>query len=258
MFPISDEPSGVSRPAIVTILLMLANIGVFVFLQGLGTNEAFTYAFSLVPHEVLTGQDVAQTVRLVDPITGNPGGSLNLRETPINVYLTVITSMFMHGGFMHLFGNMMFLWVFGDNLEHAMGSKKFLMFYLICGIAAAVAQVAMTTASGGNEFIPMLGASGAISGVLGGYIVLFPTRRVNVLIGYFITAVPAFVALGLWFAFQLISGLGVLGDDSQVGGVAYAAHIGGFVAGLLLVKAFANQAEAQTNLTRYYHERMRR
>lgn len=257
MFPISDEHSGVNKPAVITILLILANIGVFVFLQGLGSNDAFTYAFSTVPHEILTGHDVAQSVAIADPISGDPVGNINLRETPIHVYLTMITAMFMHGGFMHLFGNMLFLWIFGDNLEHAMGSRKFLLFYLICGIAAAGAQVAATALTGGNAYIPMLGASGAISGVLGGYLVLFPTRRVNVLIGWFITQVPAFVALGLWFAFQLISGMGALGNESQVGGVAYAAHIGGFVAGLLLVRAFATRAEATTNMARYYRERVR-
>lgn len=147
--------------------------------------------------------------------------------------------MFMHGGFMHLAGNMLFLWIFGDNLEHEMGRGKFLAFYLICGIAAALAQVAATIATGGNQFIPMLGASGAISGVLGGYLLLFPHRKVNVLMFRMVTQVPAFEALGLWFGFQLISGLGILGDSNQSGGVAYAAHIGGFIAGLILVKRFA-------------------
>lgn len=255
MFPISDESDGISRPAIITILLILANIAVFVFLQGLGTNDAFTYAFSTVPREILTGHDVAQTVSIIDPISGNSAGSIQLQHTPVNVYLTIITAMFMHGGLGHLFGNMLFLWIFGDNLEHAMGSRKFLLFYLICGIAAAAAQVWATSLSGGNEFIPMLGASGAISGVLGGYLVLFPHQRVRVLLGYFITQVPAFVALGLWFAFQLFSGMGALGDES-LGGVAYAAHIGGFVAGLILVRAFANRAEALENVHRYYRQKV--
>jgi membrane associated rhomboid family serine protease len=210
-----------------------------------------------VPHEILSGHDVAQAVTISDPISGSSAGSIVLQHTPGSVYLTILTSMFMHGGFMHLFGNMLFLWIFGDNLEHAMGRMKFLAFYLICGAAAAAAQVAATVMTGANDLIPMLGASGAISGVLGGYIVLFPTRRVNVLIGYFITAVPAFVALGLWFGFQLISGLGVLGNDTQVGGVAYAAHIGGFIAGLILVRAFASRAEASQRMTQYYRERVR-
>jgi membrane associated rhomboid family serine protease len=256
MFPISDEPDpNAHGPAIITLLIILANIAVFVLLQQLGHNDAFTYAFAMVPHEVLSGHDIAEKVTLLDPLTGVSGGSIQLQHTPIPVWATIFTSMFMHGGFMHLFGNMLFLWIFGDNLEHAMGSIKFLFFYLLCGTVAAAAQIAATVASGANDFIPMLGASGAISGVLGGYLVLFPTRRVNVLLWYFITAVPAWVALGMWFVFQLVSGLGVFGSDTQVGGVAYAAHIGGFVAGLLLVRLFANQAEAVSNLHSYYRQR---
>ncbi len=255
MFPISDEASGINRPAVVTIFLIIANIAVFVLLQGLGTNDAFTYAFSLVPHEVLTGQDVAAAVTIADPITGAPADSITLGHTPINVYLTAVTSMFMHGGLAHLFGNMLFLWIFGDNLEHAMGSRKFLAFYLMCGIAAAAAQVFATVLTGANEFIPMLGASGCISGVLGGYLVLYPHRRVTVLVGWFVTQVPAFVALGLWFGFQLLMGMGLLGNAAQVGGVAYAAHIGGFVAGLLLVRLFATREEAFDNMTQWASER---
>lgn len=239
MFPISDESSGINRPAVVTICLILANIAVFVLLQGFGSNENFTYAFSTVPHEIVTGQDVARTIGVADPLSGDPVGSIALQPTPGSVYLTLLTSMFMHGGFMHLFGNMLFLWIFGDNLEHAMGGKKFLLFYLACGVVAALAQVFTTVATGGNHFIPMLGASGAISGVLGGYLLLFPHRRVNVLMFRMITQVPAYVALGLWFVFQLVSGLGIFGDGTQNGGVAYAAHIGGFIAGLVLVKLFA-------------------
>lgn len=258
MFPIGDEADPRQEPPVITILLVLANIAVFVLLQGLGTNDAFTYAFSMVPHEIVTGQDVAGHVVMTDPLSGRSTESLFLQHTPGSVYITILTSMFMHGGFAHLFGNMMFLWIFGDNLEAAMGRMKFLLFYLICGAAAAAAQIVATEMTGQNDFIPMLGASGAISGVLGGYILLFPTRRVNVLIGYFVTTVPAFVALGLWFGFQLLSGVGMLGSDSQVGGVAYAAHIGGFVAGLFLVRLFANRAEAMDNLHRYYRDRVGR
>lgn len=240
MLPIGDEHSGISRPAVITILLILLNIAVFVLFQGFGTNENFTYAFATVPHEILTGKDVADAVSISDPVSGDPIGKINLQPTPIPLILTLITSMFMHGGLAHLFGNMLFLWIFGDNLEHAMGSRKYLLFYLICGVAAALAQVFMTGVTNGNQYIPMVGASGAISGVLGGYIMLFPHRQITVLLGYFVTRVPAFVALGMWFAFQFISGIGILGNDSQVGGVAYAAHIGGFIAGLILVRLFSN------------------
>src|SRR5207302_4051435 len=141
----------------------------------------------------------------------------------------------------HIFGNMLFLWIFGDNIEDRLGHVRYLIFYLLCGVLSGLAHVFMTAlfaTSPASLLIPALGASGAISGVLGAYIMLFPTRRVTVLISWFVTQVPAFIAIGLWFVFQLISGLGVLGSGSQQGGVAYAAHIGGFIAGLVLIKIF--------------------
>ena len=138
----------------------------------------------------------------------------------------------MHGGLMHLFGNMLFLWVFGDNLENLLGHVRYAAFYLVCGLAAAVAQILMDTSS----VIPMLGASGAISGILGGYILLFPKRRVRALIFNFLTEVPAYIAVGIWIVYQII--VGYL-SSAETGGVAYAAHIGGFIAGLVLVKIFA-------------------
>jgi membrane associated rhomboid family serine protease len=138
----------------------------------------------------------------------------------------------MHGGFGHIFGNMLFLWVFGDNLEILIGHIRFAVFYLLCGFAAAFAQIVMDS----DSIIPMLGASGAISGVLGGYLVLFPQRRVKAIIFNFLTEVPAFVALGLWIGYQVL--LGYL-TPAGTGGVAYAAHIGGFVAGAALIKVFA-------------------
>jgi len=149
-----------------------------------------------------------------------------------------LSSMFMHGDIMHIFGNMLFLWVFGDNLENMLGHFRFAAFYIVCGFAAAVAQILMDTSS----VIPMLGASGAISGVLGGYLLLFPTRRVRALIFSFLTEVPAYIALGIWIAYQII--VGYL-TPPGTGGVAYAAHIGGFFAGLILIKVFAIGREAQ-------------
>jgi len=178
-------------------------------------------------------------VTIKDPVSGEVAGTVNLEPTPIPVYLTLITSMFMHGGFAHIFGNMLYLWIFGDNLENVMGHLRYLVFYLVCGILAGLSHVFSTAAFGGNPYLPSLGASGAISGVLAGYIVLFPHRRVRVIIFRTIQEVTAIWAIGIWFAFQLISGLGMLGSKSQEGGVAYAAHIGGFIAGLVLVKFFA-------------------
>ena len=223
--------------------IILVNIFVFVFLQGLGSNDKFTYAFSTVPGEIVTGRDIVTPNRvLIEPISGQRVAIPGLQPTPVPVFLTLITSMFMHGGLAHIFGNMLFLWIFGDNIEDRIGHFRYLIFYLVCGVLAGLAHVFSTVIfAGGNEaslLVPSLGASGAISGVLGAYILLFPTRRVTVLLSWFITQVPAFVAIGLWFVFQLISGLGVLGSGSQQGGVAYAAHIGGFIAGLVLIKIF--------------------
>jgi membrane associated rhomboid family serine protease len=146
----------------------------------------------------------------------------------------------MHGGWAHLLGNMLYLWIFGDNLEGRMGHARYLGFYLLCGVIASLSHVFATSAlSPANMLVPSLGASGAISGVLGGYLFLFPKRRVSAFVMRGIVQVPAFVALGIWIVLQVISGMGVLGDDQQGGGgVAYAAHIGGFIAGLLLVKLF--------------------
>jgi membrane associated rhomboid family serine protease len=159
-------------------------------------------------------------------------GQVQHYPTRLPVYFNFLSSMFMHGGFMHLFGNMLFLWVFGDNLEDRLGHVRYAIFYLLCGFAAALAQIVMDT----DSIIPMLGASGAISGILGGYILLFPHRRVKAIIFNFFTEVPAFVALGIWIVYQLV--LGYL-TPAGTGGVAYAAHIGGFLAGVILIKIFA-------------------
>ncbi|MBC7910502.1 MAG: rhomboid family intramembrane serine protease [Pyrinomonadaceae bacterium] len=240
MFPIGDDNSDRTTTPIVNYVLIAINILVFVFLQGLGNNDKFTYAFSTVPQEIVSGKDEDKPVLIQDPITQDPVGTIDLQPTPISVYITLLTSMFMHGGFAHLFGNMLFLWVFGDNIEHTLGRGRYLLFYLVCGLLASLAHVFTTVMFGGNPYIPSLGASGAISGVLGGYILLHPGRRVRVLMLGMLTQVPAVVAIGLWFAFQLINGLGLLGGGSRTGGgVAYAAHIGGFIAGLVLVKIFA-------------------
>lgn len=243
LFPIGDENADRTATPVVNYVFILLNVLVFVFLQGLGSNDRFTYAFSTVPAEIITGRDIATDDRvLVQPVTGQEVQMPGLQKTPIPVYLTLITSMFMHGGIAHIFGNMLFLWIFGDNIEDRLGHLRYAIFYLVCGILAGLAHVISTAAFAGDNqaslLIPSLGASGAISGVLGGYLLLFPTRRVTVLLSYFVTQVPAFIAIGLWFVFQLISGLGMLGSGSAAGGVAYAAHIGGFIAGLVLIKVF--------------------
>jgi membrane associated rhomboid family serine protease len=242
VFPLYDDNSDRTLTPIVNYVLIAINILVFVFLQQLGNNEKFTYAFSTVPEEIVTGRDIRTEDRVrEDAITGQQLLIPGLQRTPFSVYLTLIISMFMHGGIAHIAGNMLFLWIFGDNVEDRMGHLRYLVFYLVCGVLASLAHVISTvifSTDPGSLLIPSLGASGAISGVLGGYIVLYPHRRVTAIVFRFVTDVPAYVAIGIWFAFQLISGIGMFGGGSQQGGVAYAAHIGGFVAGLVLVKLF--------------------
>lgn len=231
MFPIGDDNSDVRTVPYVNYILIAVNVLVFLFLQRLGGNDEFTYAFSLVPREIVTGTDIVGLQRVSDGLGHT--GQVMLYATPLPVYFNFLSSMFMHGDFGHIFGNMLFLWIFGDNIESRIGSFRYIVFYLICGLAAACGQVVMDTGS----IIPMLGASGAISGVLGGYVLLFPTNRVQVVMFRFIVqTVPAWVALGIWIGMQLL--LGFL-SPSGGGGVAYAAHIGGFVAGLALIKIFA-------------------
>jgi len=242
VLPLYDDNSDRLTTPVVNYAIIAVNILVFVFLQQLGTNAKFTYAFSTVPLEIITGHDVVTPARvLIEPMTGQRMLVPGLEPTPVSVYLTLITSMFMHGGIAHIAGNMLFLWIFGDNIEDRMGHLRYVVFYLLCGVIASLAHVFATAAFATDQsslMVPSLGASGAISGVLGGYILLFPTRRVTVILFRFLTDVPAYVAIGVWFAFQLISGLGMLGGGSQQGGVAYAAHVGGFVAGLVLIKFF--------------------
>lgn len=242
VFPLYDDNTDRATTPIVNYVLIAINILVFVFLQQLGNNDRFTYAFSTVPQEIVSGRDITTPDRRVEhPVTGQELLLPGLQPTPFSVYLTLIISLFMHGGLAHIAGNMLFLWIFGDNVEDRMGHARYLAFYLLCGVLASMAHVITTVmfaTDSDSLLIPSLGASGAISGVLGGYIVLYPHRRVTAIVFRFVTDVPAYVAIGIWFAFQLISGLGMLGGGSQQGGVAYAAHIGGFVAGLALVKVF--------------------
>jgi membrane associated rhomboid family serine protease len=244
VFPIGDDNTDRTGAAVVTILLIAINVLVFVFLQGLGTNERFTYAFSTVPQEILTGRDAVTPDRTIeDPLTGQTVVQPGLQRTPGSVYLTLLVSMFMHAGIAHLFGNMLFLWIFGDNVENALGRARFLIFYLLCGFIAGLAHVFSTAVFGGDPLIPSLGASGAISGVLGAYTVLFPHRRVRVIVLRMITQMPAYMAIGIWFLFQVVTGLGMFGSGSQTGGVAYAAHIGGFIAGVILIRLFGRASK---------------
>lgn len=232
MFPIADDNSEVRIVPFVTYIIIALNVVVFVILQGIGSNDAFTYAFSLVPREVTSGVDLIGLESVRDS-AGRLLGQIQHQPALLGVYFNLLSSMFMHGDIMHIFGNMLFLWIFADNLENRIGHTRFVIFYLICGLAAAFGQIIMDTSS----VVPMLGASGAISGVLGGYLVLFPNKQVRaIMFSFMMTTIPAFVALGLWIGYQLL--MGYLNSGAG-GGVAYAAHIGGFVAGVVLIKIFA-------------------
>ena len=238
VFPLYDDNSDRTTFPFVNYGIIALNIFVFVFLQQLGTNDSFTYAFSTVPLEITTGRDIVSDSQVVIR-NGQRVLLPGLEATPLSVYLTLFSSMFMHGGIAHIFGNMLFLWIFGDNIEDRLGHVRYITFYLICGVLASLAHVFTTAVLATNQAameVPSLGASGAISGVLGGYLLIHPTRRVTVILFRFLTDVPAYVAIGIWFAFQLIEGLGMLGGDQ--GGIAYGAHIGGFIAGVTLIKLF--------------------
>ncbi len=236
MIPLGDDNRDRGTRPYVTWALVAVNVIIFVFFQGFGNNERFTYAYSTVPREILSGKDLVTPDRvMVDPSTGQRYLVPGLQRTPIPVVLTILVSMFMHAGFAHIIGNMLYLVIFGDNVEDRLGHFRYLLFYLFCGAAASLSHVYTTQLTGGDLTVPSLGASGPISGVLGAYLLLFPRKRVRVLWLYSIVSVPAIVAVGLWFIFQLVNGLGYLGGGSS-GGVAYAAHIGGFAAGFITVK----------------------
>lgn len=228
LFPIGDDDKRLTRTAYVTYVLIGFNLLVFFFFQQMGANESFTYGWSVVPQEITTGTDLTSPVS----VTAQEGTvQIPQAPGPVPIYLTLLSSMFMHGGYMHLFGNMLYLWIFGDNVEHRFGSGTFLAVYLAAGLAGSALQI--TLDPGG--VIPNLGASGAISGVLGAYIVLFPRNRVNAIFFYTVVSVPAIVAIGLWAALQFFNGIGSFAmTEETIGGVAYGAHIGGFVAGVAL------------------------
>lgn len=228
LLPISDDDRRISGPAYVTWGLIVANLAVFFLLQQAGGNPSFDYGWSVIPQEITTGQDLTmpQTVEA-------RGRSVEVPQAPgpSPIYWTLLAAMFMHGGWMHLGGNMLYLWIFGDNVEHRFGAGVFLAFYLVSGLVATLAQVLLNP----DGVVPNLGASGAISGVLGAYLVLFPRNRVHALLFYFVVSVPAVVAIGFYIVLQFIEGFGaIMVSEGTLGGVAYGAHIGGFFTGALL------------------------
>jgi rhomboid family protein len=206
MFPIGDDNSMRRTFPVITYALIALNF-LFFFLE-LTAGDAFILRWAFIP----------------DRFLANPTGEI----------ITIFTAMFMHAGWLHILGNMLYLWIFGDNVEDQLGHFVFLIFYFLCGIAATFAQFALSIGSN----VPNLGASGAIAGVLGAYILLFPRGRVNVLMGMVVIPMPALIVIGLWFVLQLCSGAGTFSNTAQMGGVAYFAHIGGFIAGLVMAFLF--------------------
>lgn len=222
VMPLGDDDTGLRRFGFVTLALIIVSVAVWLLTLAQPDIQAFFMQWSVIPAEYSQQTDLPP-------------------EIPFPFWVTVFTAMFMHGSWMHLIGNMLFLWIFGDNVENGMGHVKFLIFYLVCGIVATAAQILV----GPGSEIPNLGASGAISGVLGAYLVMYPRQRVRVLVGRAITTMPAMAVIGLWIVFQFINGIGQIAQTEETGGVAYAAHIGGFVAGLALVWVFRNYGSRQ-------------
>jgi membrane associated rhomboid family serine protease len=213
MFPIGDDDS--SRRTVPLVTYALIALNVLFFIVELTGGDAFIMKWAFVPKRFMA----------------NPAGD----------FLTLFSSMFMHAGWLHLGGNMLYLWIFGDNVEDRFGHLKFIIFYVICGLAATFAQLAFSIGSD----IPNLGASGAIAGVLGAYILLFPQGKVRVLQGQQVIQVSALIVIGLWIVLQLFSGFGSIAGAGQTGGVAYMAHIGGFVAGILMTFLLRGSSQAQ-------------
>ena len=213
MLPIGDDNSGERTFPIVTYTLIALNV-LFFFVEMSG-GDAFVKEWAFIPSRFLA----------------NPSGDV----------ATLFTSMFMHAGWLHLGGNMLYLWIFGDNVEDRFGHGTFLVFYLLCGLAATFAQLAFSAGSG----VPNLGASGAIAGVLGSYLLLFPNGRVRVMQGQQIVQMPAIAVLGFWIVLQLFSGIGSVANTAETGGVAYMAHIGGFAAGCALTLVLRGRRQLQ-------------
>jgi len=237
MFPYKDENPTLSPP-VVTLALIAANVAAWLLLQGMGQSPALDRSvceLGLVPGRLFGSIPSNATVQI------GPDAYCRLGHFP--AWATMLTSMFMHGGWLHLIGNMWFLWIFGNNVEDSTGKLRYLAFYLLCGAVAGATQSFVKP----DSAIPMVGASGAISGVMGGYIILYPKVRVHLLVflGFYVTkiAVPAYLMLLYWLLIQVWSGALAVGQES--GGVAFLAHAGGFVAGMLLIVPFRNNALVQ-------------
>ena len=246
LIPISDDNTGrLSTPFIVYLLIA---VNVLVFFIELSGGQEFIAAYSVIPYEISHGIELVTTGPL-------RRGDIPQAQGPSPIYLTLLTSMFMHGGFMHIAGNMLYLWIFGDNVEDDFGHVKFVVFYLVCGIAASISQIAIDP----NSTIPSLGASGAIAGVLGAYLIMFPRNRVRCILplGFIWTTIelPAVAVLGFWIILQVISQYTAFSHTAKrSGGVAYMAHIGGFVAGIILTFLFRSRRPPRFRPVSYYED----
>jgi len=222
MIPLGDDNSARRTVPVVTYAFIVINV--LFFLVELSAGDDFIQRWSVVPSRLLAN--------------------------PVGDFITVFTAMFMHGGWMHLIGNMLYLWIFGDNVEDRLGQAKFLIFYLLCGIVATFAQVLVNP----NSNVANLGASGAIAGVLGAYLLMFPRSQVRVMMGRGIIPMPALVVIGFWAVLQLVNSFGAIAATEQTadtGGVAYMAHVGGFVAGLILAPLMGGMRQQQPRLRSY-------
>jgi membrane associated rhomboid family serine protease len=218
MIPIGDDNSQERTIPVVTYALIAINVLAFLYELSVPNTQALIRHWGTESTRILNGTGL----------------------------ITLITSMFLHGGWMHLLGNMLFLWVFGDNVEDAFGHGLYAIFYFVCGIAASLVQALLTPSSN----VPGVGASGAISGVLAAYVVIFGSNRVRVLMGYVLTTVPAYIMIGLWIVLQFFNGVASVATTKQTGGVAYGAHVGGFVAGLVLTFLFRGVAQGGAGVRR--------
>ncbi len=224
-FPLGDDNT--ARRITPHLVWLVVIINAVVWIMQLTLGDSFTYGFSTIPYEITNGVDLVRA-QIVD--IGGRGIEIPQAPGPVPIQLTILSSMFMHASWMHIIGNMLYLWIFGDQIEDLLGHARFVVFYLLCGVAASLAHISVGPAS----VIPSLGASGGSAGVLGAYLVKYPKNKVRVLVGRSLVYMPAFVVLGFWIVLQLISQVQVTAGG-EGGGVAYMAHIGGFFAGVVLV-----------------------
>jgi membrane associated rhomboid family serine protease len=244
VFPLGDLQRTQIVP-VVTYALIALNIGIFLIEQQKG--DEFTLSLAATPYEITHNEDLGkEEMRVERVLVRDAFGRVGVAErpvpahfpSPIPVRWTLLTSMFLHGSWMHLLGNMLYLWIVGDNVEEVLGPIRYLIAYLACGLAGSLAQIAANP----DSKIPTLGASGAIAGMMGAYVIWFPHNQIRVLLFRFITVMPAVIVIGGWIALQIWLGAGVIGHAGESGGVAYLAHVGGAVTGIIVAVLFYNEA----------------